>query len=125
MDIFKVCILAVVAVILISILNQYNKTFAILASTMNVIIIVMLTINAVEPIIFYVNEIIKVEDFSNFACIVKAIGLGIIAQTASDFCEESGQVALANKVILFGKIAIVFVCLPLFEILLEIVKSLL
>jgi stage III sporulation protein AD len=45
----------------------------------------------------------------------KTLGLCFLAQFAADSCRDAGENALASKVELAGKLAIVILALPLFE----------
>ncbi len=56
---------------------------------------------------------------------VKAVGLSILTQTASDTCSDFGQSALAGKIELAGKLAILAVAMPLFDTLLEMIQRML
>ena len=123
MDLFKIAIFALASVVLIEILKQHNKTYAIAASIVATILIVIYSIQAFIPALDYINQLVNISQVSDFSCIIKSIGLGLLAQTSADICIESGQHALASKVILAGKIAIVFVCLPLFKTLVEIIEG--
>ncbi len=125
MDIIKICIFALSAIVLISILNQYNKSYAILASIISSVIVIFIAIDTLSPVVHYLMQLSSLTEGADFGCVLKSIGFGIITQTSADICEESGQKALANKVLLTGKIAIIFVCMPLFKTILSIIEGML
>ncbi len=54
------------------------------------------------------------------AIAVKAVGICLVAQTAADVCRDAGQTALANKLELGGKAALLLVSLPLFQEMLSL-----
>jgi len=58
-----------------------------------------------------------------FVCLFKAVGIGYVAQIASDICSDAGQATVASNVRLAGKIAIVMLTLPIIKELFETVSS--
>lgn len=125
MEIIKVAALSVAAVVIINLLNQYNKTYAVIASASATVIIALYAVNALSPVIEYFNRLAGLSESADFGCVVKAVGLGLITQTASDLCSENGQRALAGKVAFVGKCAVMAVSLPLFKAMLDILQDLL
>lgn len=55
----------------------------------------------------------------------KGLGICCITQLAVDFCKDCGENSLATQAELAGKIALLITALPLFNALIDIVKSLL
>ncbi len=51
---------------------------------------------------------------------LKSLGICIAVQTASDVCRDAGQTALAGKIELGGRLALLIVALPLFRQLLDL-----
>lgn len=51
---------------------------------------------------------------------LKSLGICIAVQTASDVCRDAGQTALAEKIELGGRLALLIVALPLFRQLLDL-----
>ena len=59
------------------------------------------------------------------ALLLKTLGICILTQIASEACRDSGEGAIAAKVELAGKLAVLMLSLPLFGNLLTIALSLL
>lgn len=57
--------------------------------------------------------------------ILKALGLCIVAELGSQCCRDAGEAAIAAKVELAAKTALVLMCMPVFTQLLETAKELL
>lgn len=51
---------------------------------------------------------------------LKSLGICIAVQTASDVCRDAGQTALAEKIELGGRLALLIVALPLFRQLFDL-----
>ena len=50
-----------------------------------------------------------------FVLLLKSLGMCYITQFSCDCCKDAGETALAGRIELAGKIAIIFMCLPLFK----------
>lgn len=61
---------------------------------------------------------------SLLAIAVKAVGLSIAVQTAADVCRDAGETALAGKLELGGRVALLILALPLFRQMLELSAAL-
>ena len=55
--------------------------------------------------------------------LLKALGICYITQTASDCCRDSGESAIASKIELAGRAAVLLVSVPLFESIMGTVKE--
>ena len=57
--------------------------------------------------------------------ILRATGIALIAEFAASVCRDLGENTVANGVLLFAKMEILVLCLPLVDQVLEIAKELL
>ena len=55
----------------------------------------------------------------------KGLGICYVTQLACDFCKDCGENSLAGQAELAGKISLLIISLPLFNALIEIIKTLL
>ena len=60
-------------------------------------------------------------DLRYFQIVVKIIGISYLAQFGSSICRDSGQSAIAEKIELAGKAAVVSLTLPILIAFLEFV----
>lgn len=56
---------------------------------------------------------------------IKALGISLVSETASDICRDCGETALSVQVELAGRVANVGIALPIIEKLIELSISLL
>mgnify|MGYP003445959639 CR=1 FL=1 len=61
------------------------------------------------------NEMIKL--------LLKMVAIGYLTEFSSGLLVDFGNVSLADKVVLAGKITIIFLSLPIFETLLKIIQT--
>ncbi len=55
---------------------------------------------------------------------IKALGISLVSETASDICKDCGETALSVQVELAGRVANIGIALPIIEKLLELSISL-
>lgn len=117
--------IAVIATVLIDVLIQYNRTYAIIASVSICCAMLLFLIRQATPLFTYLQELASLSASENLGCVLKAVGIAILTQSAADICADSGQRALAGRVILAGRAAIVVSALPLFRQLAALIQNLL
>ncbi|HAZ19358.1 MAG TPA: hypothetical protein DCY74_09465 [Clostridiales bacterium] len=59
-----------------------------------------------------------------FTILMKSAGIGILTATTADICRDSGETALAGKVELAGRVAILLFSLPMMKQLFSFVEEL-
>ncbi len=63
-------------------------------------------------------------DFSYLKIMLKCLGICLLAQFASDTCEDSGYSALGNQILLAGKVLILALSMPMLREILKIITEL-
>ncbi len=59
-----------------------------------------------------------------FTLVLKATGVAILTATTADICRDVGEIALAGKVELAGRVTILLFCLPIMKQLFSFVEEL-
>lgn len=110
----------VIFCLLALLVKQYRPELASCVSLAGGLALLLAAIIWAEPLISEIRDIASGSgQGENFGIALKAIGVCIIAQTASDICKDAGQQSLAAKIDLGGKLAVLAVSLPLLRGLLE------
>ncbi|HIZ16572.1 MAG TPA: stage III sporulation protein AD [Firmicutes bacterium] len=127
MNITAIAAFAVIAAVLAVMLRQYKPEYSIILSVAAGVLLLMFVVSAAAPIVDKINEIMdKSAAVSQYGgVLIKALGICLISQMACDACTDAGEVSLASKAELAGKIAMVLVALPLFDDILDVVIKLL
>lgn len=117
MDVFFICIGAVVSAAFIVMLKKYNPEIAMLTATVTGIIIFFIILSSVSPAIQFLKRLSGLAGAvgDNVNVLLKSIGICYICQFSADSCRDAGQGALAGKIELAGKLAVVLLCLPVLE----------
>lgn len=126
MNIFSICVFAVVAVIMMVTLKPRNSEIALMLVISCSIIILIMILSQVSSITQTVNQIIAVSGVSTsyIVILLKVIGICIITEFAVNTCKDAGSQTLANNVSLAGKIMITVTSLPMYSDILNTVLNL-
>lgn len=126
MNIFSICVFAVVAVIMMVTLRPRNSEIALMLVISCSIIILMMILSQVSSITQTVNQIIAVSGVSTsyIVILLKVIGICIITEFAVNTCKDAGSQTLASNVSLAGKIMITVTSLPMYSDILNTVLNL-
>lgn len=117
MNIIGIAGIALIAAVLSAMIKRYHQEYAILISIAAGIIIILEIFSNISPAIKQVSTLLSSAGLSSdyLGILLKSLGICFLAQFAADSCRDAGESALASKVELAGKIAIVILSLPLFE----------
>ncbi len=126
MNIFIIVSTALVAAVLSIVLKQYKPEYSLFISIAAGIIIFLAVIAAIQPIMDYMSELISGAGLSGVYAevLIKALAICYITQLACDCCKDAGENAIAGKLQLAGRIAILIISLPMFKSITDIVTGL-
>lgn len=127
MNILKVCGVALVAVFSIGVLKIYKSEFVLPVGVVASLVLLGAALTMIAPIYDYIDGLSAKTGFSTyFSAIMKALGIGILADAAASHCRDAGQASLASKVEFSAKILILSLALPIIkqicEMAFEVVK---
>lgn len=126
MELFPILGLALVGTAICILLRQYRPEYAMLTALGCGILLFGMILLELEPVLDTVTQLMDRLRINNqyAEAVIKALGICYVVQLAGDTCRDAGQSALAGKVELAGKAAVILVALPLFQQLLELALSL-
>ena len=127
MDILKISIFGISAVLLALILKSYRPEYSYYISIAVCICIFMFVGTKLELLLGYVEKMqsmIRLED-SYMAVILKMIGVTYVAEFASNICKDSGYQTIAGQIELFAKLSILVLGMPVLLAFMETIGELL
>lgn len=127
MDILKISIFGISAVLLALILKSCRPEYSYYISIAVCICIFMFVGTKLELLIGYVEKMqsmIRLED-SYMAVILKMIGVTYVAEFASNICKDSGYQTIAGQIELFAKLSILVLGMPVLLAFMETIGELL
>ena len=128
MDIFvKSCGLILVAVILSIVLSNNNKSFHFVITIAVCCFVGISALDLLRPVIVFFNTLEKQGNWNKdiLQVLVKCVGVGILSDITSGVCNDSGNGAMAKSLKLLSSAIILWLSIPLFEGLLDLVNSIL
>ena len=126
MDFMKLLAFAVVSAILIVLLRQNRPEQGLLLSLLAAAILLLWLLEGVAPILEELQQLVTRFSFGaeKGQVLFKTLGICFLTQTAADVCRDAGEGSLAGKIELAGKLAVLLLCMPLFQSLLDIAAGL-
>lgn len=127
MDILKISILGIVAVLLALILKSYRPEYSYYISIAVCICIFMFVGTKLEQLIGYAEKMQQLiqMDSSYMAMILKMIGITYVAEFASNICKDCGYQTVAGQIELFAKLSILVLGMPVIVAFMETIGELL
>lgn len=118
--------LAVVAAVICTVLKQFYPEYAAAAAILSGTVILLFLCDALHPVTEMVDQLSKSAGLEStyLAAAMKMIGLCWISTLGADICRDTGQSALASKVELAGRIAVLIAVLPMVSDLFTLAQDL-
>lgn len=124
MEIIKISILVIIAVVLVNSLPTYSREISIITTFSCCIVVLLYISKAVIPAVDYIKNIIQTVSFENYDIVFKAVGIGFVTQFVSDIAADLNNKALANQMIFAGRVCIILLAMPVFLQIFEIIERL-
>lgn len=126
MDIIKIIGIGLVTVIGSIILKQVKPEFSLVLTLAGSILMIILIIQSLSTVLTSFNEIVEKTGINSslFLCVLKVIGIGYLVEFSANICADTGNTAIADKILLAGKVLILIICLPIIESLIEMILKL-
>lgn len=126
MNIVIIASAALIAAVLSMVLKQYKPEYSLFISIAAGVLIFLSVIAVIEPIISFIGELTERAGLEGVygEVLIKSLAVCYITQLACDCCKDAGENAIAGKLQIAGKIAVLLIALPMFKSLTEIVAGL-
>lgn len=126
MDIIKIIGVGFATLIVTIMLKEYRKDFAVYASLIGGAIILFYAMSYIGNIVDFLNGLADSGINSTYiVLLLKITGISILTEFAVSVCKDSGEVSIANKVDLGGKIIVISLSIPVISATLTSLVSLL
>lgn len=127
MEIVKIIAIALLTCIASLILKQLKPEFSMLINLIGGVVILLMVITYCGSIFSVFNDLIIKSgvDQGLFSIILKIIGIGYLVEFSAGICNDCGCSSIADKVMLAGKITILFLALPIINSIINIIMEIL
>ena len=125
MEIFKIIGVAFVTAIAAILLKTTKPELSFAVTVTGVIVILLFIVDSLQHTFAIFSIIVQASGVDNnlIKLLLKIIGVGYITEFGAGILNDFGSNAVADKVILAGKIAIVLLSLPILEGLLQLMNN--
>ena len=125
MDIFLKSVSLVLIAVILGLLLSGNKHFSLML-TMGVCAMVGISaVNYLKPVISLLGQIQEMGGWNKefFTILLKTVGLGMLTEITVLICTDSGNAALGKMIQLVSNAVILWIAMPLFTGLMELIKE--
>ena len=125
MDIFKVVAFGLVATILIVLIKEQRKEMALMLTIIASLGIILFAIDEISGIITLLANLAERSGINKdyLMIIIKVTGIAYIVEFGKNICQDAGQSAIATKLEMAGKVAIVSLSIPIISALLTVLSG--
>ena len=122
----KILILAIILGIILFVIKNVNYEFFIVSSVLAGIILSIYILKLISEEIIFIKNLINFNSQSNeiIKIIIKIVGIGYLTDFSTQTLNDFGLQSLSSKVVLGGKVIILYVSLPIFATLLNTISML-
>ena len=126
MEILKIIGIGIITCVVVIIIKQIKPEFALVALIAGSVIMLVYIFDYFVNILDVFANIVNKTGINSklFAIILKIIGVGYLIEFSANICSDSGNPAIADKIILGGKLLILILAMPIVTNLLDIIVEL-
>ncbi len=116
---------AIITVILVTILSKQNKEMAVVAVTVACGMIALAAMQYLEPVVAYFDRLSVISELDPqvIESLVKSVGIVLLAEITGHICADAGNAALGKTIQLLATAAVLWLSLPLFSKLMELIEQ--
>lgn len=121
------CVGAILAVILCLTLGKQGGQTGILLTMAASCMVCLIALNYLEPVMDFMEQLEELGalDGSLVTILLKAAGIGFLSEIACLVCADAGNSALGKSLQILGSGVILWLSVPLFQALLELLQQIL
>ena len=127
MDLFKIIGIGIITTVAVLTLKQIKTEYAVIVGLAGSVLMLILIINQLTYVISYFTDIVAKTnlDAGLFGAVLKIVGVGYLTEFAANICTDAGSAGVADKILLGGKVVILYLALPIITSLLNIIIGIL
>ena len=124
---WKATAAVLMAVILSLALEKQGKDFSVILTLAVCGMAASAAFLYLEPVLDFLWELEAMADLREdmLGILLKAVGIGLVAELASVICSDGGNASLGKQMQLLGSAVILYISLPVFRSLLQLIQRIL
>lgn len=118
---------AVLLAVILGLALDRQKDFTVLLTMAVCCMAAMIALSYLEPVLDFLRELEALGDLQGdtLGILLKAVGIGLVSEIAGMVCSDAGNGSLGKTLQMLGSAAILYLSLPVFSALLELVREIL
>ena len=128
MELFwKAIAVSLLTVILGAVMGKKDKDISVLLSIAGCVLVAGFTAVYLSPVVRFLGALESMGNLRSdlLGILLKAVGIGLISEIAAVVCSDSGNAGLGKMIQLIGSVVILWLSIPVFQALLDLVQTIL
>ena len=123
----KAAAVVLVTVVMCLILSKQGKDYSAVLVICVSCMIAVVAMGYIQNILAFINKLISAGNLNQdlIEILYKTVGIGFLTEITSMICTDAGNTALAKAIQFLSSAVILWLCIPLFTQLLELVEGVL
>lgn len=123
----KACGAVLLTVVLTLALGNRSKDHAMVLTVLVCCMVALTALEYIRPVVDFISQLEQTGglDHSMIRILLKVAGIGLISEIAALVCSDSGNASLGKAVKLLGTAVILWLSLPLYTMLIELLQRIL
>ncbi len=119
--------LCIIGAVIATLLRQYCKEQAVFSTIAVCVIVTMAVLGCIAPVAEKIEELFRQTqlDVAYLGTLWKAVGICYMTGIAADVCRDCGEQALASVAELWGRVALLFLTLPMVDAIFGLITGVL
>ena len=107
--------------------SQREKEMGMMLGLSVSIMVGILLLSYLEPVLFFLTTLQRLGDIQGnmLGILMKVLGIGIVTEITNMVCKDSGNTSLGKAMELLGTAVILWLSLPIFTTLIELIQQIL
>lgn len=124
---FRVIAGTMIAVILGLALQKQGKDMALILTVAVSCMILLVALDYIMPVVEFIKRLESVADMDAqwITVMLKAAGIGLVAQISTLICADSGNSALGKTIQILSSAAVLWLAIPLMNALIDLIQRIL
>ena len=116
-----------ITLLLCLILSKQGKEFSLLLTVAACSMVAIIIVTFLKPVINFIKELEELGQLDNgmVKIILKSVGIGLLTEITGLICVDIGNASLGKVSQILASVVILWMSIPLFENLIELIKEIL
>lgn len=122
----KIAAIAVAGAVMTLVIKKNSPEMSLMLTIALALVALYLAFDTIKSVTDFIKELAETASISPdvLKILFKTIGISIVAKISGDVCRDAGQTSVATGVELAGAFAALYISLPLFETVIDMISSL-